>query len=148
MYRKILVPLDGSKLAEAVLPQVRVLADTASGEIVLLRVPDYPIFDQSLTDPELITQIQRQADSDARAYLDAVARDLQGNGRKISCVVVNGAVADTILDWAERTGADLIAMSTHGRGGMARWLIGSVTDKVVQGARVPVLVVRPARVQD
>ena len=148
MYSKILVPLDGSKLSEAVLPHVRALAASSESDIVLLRVPDYPLYDQSLTDADLVSMIQRQADGEARDYLDAIARDLQGNGRKVSCALGSGAVAETILDWAERVHADLIAMSTHGRSGVARWLIGSVTDKVVQGATVPVLVVRPAAAMD
>jgi nucleotide-binding universal stress UspA family protein len=96
----------------------------------------------------MISLIQRQSDGEARGYLDSVARDLQGTGRSVSCAVGSGGVADVILDWAGRTRADLIAMSTHGRSGMARWLIGSVTDKVILGAKIPVLVVRPAGTAD
>lgn len=142
MYRKILVPLDGSELAEAIIPQARMLAQCSGAEIVLLRVvnvtpPEYPELDAPLA--------QSAADSlraEAQQYLDRMACYLKLNGIKVSTVLGEGAVADNILNYTDASLVDLIAMATHGRSGLGRWLIGSVADRVVHGAKVPVLLVR------
>ena len=143
MFKKILVPLDGSELAEAVFPQVRALAEEAGGEIALLRVPVYPILDIPASNPDLISALYDEIDDAVLAYLARTAARLREGGLTVTAELRTGFVADTILAYAESIGADLIAMSTHGRSGLARWLIGSVAERVVQGARVPVLVIRP-----
>jgi nucleotide-binding universal stress UspA family protein len=148
MYTKILVPLDGSDLAEAVLPHARALAQSVGAEIVLLRVlvphiPDpLPTIRQFF--PDAVEREEEQAQQHVQEYLERVARPLQASGLRVSLAVRAGHAADIILDDAAESGVDLIAMSTHGRGGLSRWLIGSVADKVVHGAKVPVLLVRPA----
>ena len=143
MYQKILVPLDGSKLSEAVLPYVRDMTATGESEVVLPRVPDYPIYDEVLTDAELLSMVRRHVDAETRGYLSAIACDLQSNGHKVSCALGKDDIAEAILDSTVRVKADLIAMSTNGRRGVERWLIGSVNDKVLPGAGIPLLVIRP-----
>ena len=143
MYQKILVPLDGSKLSEAILAYVRGMTATGESEVVLLQVPDYPIYDERLMDAELVSMVRRHVDAETRGYLSAIAGDLQSNGRKVSCALGKGDIAEAILDWADRVKADLIAMSTNGRSGVELWLIGSVTDQVLHSAEIPLLVIRP-----
>jgi nucleotide-binding universal stress UspA family protein len=71
---------------------------------------------------------------------------LEKDGLKVSTQVGTGGAADGIIDYADRMQAELIAMTTHGRSGIARWLMGSVADKVARGANVPVLLIRPGKV--
>ncbi|SRR5450756_761138 len=147
MYAKIVVPLDGSSLAEAVLDHVRALAACMGSEIVLLSVLGYPHYDYLITDPEMAASLRASLETDACAYLSAVAARLQADGLKVSAevITVSGPVADAIIDFAKEKHAELIAMSTHGRTGPARWFLGSVADRVVRGAGMPVLMVRPVK---
>ena len=143
MYRKILVPLDGSELSEAVIPQARMLAQCGGGEILLLRVIVAAPYDYFGADVALARSAADSMRTEAQQYLDRMAKYLKLNGVKVSTVLREGAVADSILEYAETNLVDLIAMSTHGRSGLGRWLIGSVADRVVHGATIPVLLVRP-----
>ena len=148
MYKHILVPLDGSELAEAVLPHVRSLSGCTGAEIALLRVLVYPVYEFMAADPNVALYTltdSSELEAQANTYLNQVARSLQEDGLNVTASVRGGLVADTILDYAQEVQADLIAMSTHGRGGLARWVIGSVADRIVQAAKVPVLLVRPPR---
>ncbi len=137
MFRRILVPLDGSALAEAVLPQVEELASLHGSEVVLLRVALAHSFPGS--DP---TQAQVQAVEEASGYLGGIEQAFVGRGIKALAVVRYGHAAEEILDHAQRARVDLIAMSTHGRSGIRRWMLGSVAEKVVRAAPVPVLLLR------
>jgi nucleotide-binding universal stress UspA family protein len=147
VYKKILVPLDGSDLAEAVLAQAGALAQSVGAEIVLLRVLVPHVIDRppSLNQifPDAIMREEEQAQQHVQEYLERVARPLQASGVRVNCAVRVGQVAEAILDDAAKSGVDLIAMSTHGRSGLSRWIIGGVADKVLRGANVPVLLVRP-----
>lgn len=144
MYKKILVPLDGSELAEQVLPQVSQLAGCTGAEVVLLRVPSEPVYDYLVPDPDIAVEMRSDIETAAQVYLDEIASELRAMDLKVSALVVWGApVQDTILEVARQIHADLIAMSTHGRSGVARLVIGSVADDVVRHAPVPVLLVRP-----
>ena len=150
MYKKILAPLDGSELSEAALAHARSLAQCMGAEIMLLRVVDSPLY---WADPSADTtymaalldgmQAMRQA---ATTYLEMIALELRKAGLNVTTAVEEGGVAaDDILDYAHIAQADLIVMSTHGRSGIQRWLLGSVADKVVHGAKIPVLLIRPCR---
>jgi nucleotide-binding universal stress UspA family protein len=146
MYSHVLVPLDGSKLAEQVLPHVRALAQQDTGlQITLLLsvsphnhatlAPDSGMFDRFFdAEAELVA---------ARRYLRAVADELQLEGIGVLLEVSKQPAAESILTFARTHGVDLIAIATHGRGGLGRWVFGSVTQKVIEAARVPVLVIRP-----
>ncbi|MBI1800618.1 MAG: universal stress protein [Chloroflexi bacterium] len=146
MFKKIMVPLDGSELAEAVLPYVRALAATEGAEVILLRVLVYAIHDFAGVDPTFsatIAEANEAVRQGTEKYLRELTARLSAQGLNVSALTADGLVAEAILDCADKTGADLIAMSTHGRSGLARWLIGSVADRVVRGSKVPVLLIRP-----
>ena len=144
---EILVPLDGSPLAESVLEPVAVLARLWDGEISLIQVvrPVVLTSDPVLPFPvgysDQVTRMRRDA---AQDYIRDVAERLRVAGVKASGVaVMGGAVAETLLDLARPERVGLMAMATHGRGGVRRLVLGSVADKLVRAAEVPVLVVRP-----
>jgi nucleotide-binding universal stress UspA family protein len=142
MYKKILVPLDGSELAEQILPLVIPLATEQQAELVLVRVPDVPDA-ESLT-PETPRAMREHAEHDAARYLTRLGRDLRATGLHVQTQIRNGdAIYSTLLDTANEVGADLIAMSTHGRSGLAQLVMGSVADDVVRHATLPILLIRP-----
>ncbi len=147
MYKKILVPLDGSPFAEAVLPHVRELAQCTGAEIVLLRVAMRWMYDYAMPAPLLPGTTLNESEQEPAAYLERVAADLRAAGFMVTTEVCAGPVAETILEYAEGIHVDLIAMSTHGRSGLARWFIGSVADKVVRAAKLPVLLARPGQLK-
>ena len=136
--KSILVPLDGSELSEKVLTHIEILAKKASAEIVLLRVVPF------LWPSEFIhvREIGDKMDKEASDYLFPINSNLLKKGIKGECFVHEGSVPDVICDFARERGVDLIAMSTHGRGGFKRWALGSVADKVIQTSPVPVLLYR------
>ena len=170
MPKKILVPLDGSALAEEILPLVCDMRQANGGEIILFHCVDPETLDQ--TDPNeraFLEEIRWHAKPRAEEYMRRVARSigahhqqtaaqrhpalaaqpdsqpppLPGSPPGIQTHVTIGGTAVEILRFAEREGVDLIAMSTHGRSGLGRWVFGSVADRVVQGSTVPILMRRP-----
>ncbi|BCX03281.1 MAG: hypothetical protein KatS3mg053_1219 [Candidatus Roseilinea sp.] len=157
MYRKILVPLDGSALSAAVLPRVRAIARCAGAPVVLLRVipeigmrigtPAPPTADaqpaeRPATPLQTIPLEMDQYESAAHEYLNRVAAELSAAGIAAHTRIVVGPITESILDVATEEGADLIAMSTHGRSGLGRFLLGSVANQVLHYAKTPVLLVR------
>jgi nucleotide-binding universal stress UspA family protein len=126
-FSRILVPLDGSSTAEAVLSHLRRILDRHDSQLVLLQVqPPVP------TAPE----------EDAEKYLRRISFLLTNEGYPARSILRRGQPAETILDIAAEEHATLIAMTTHGRTGAARWLLGSVAEKVLQASTRPVLVTR------
>jgi len=147
MYKRIVVPLDGSKLAEEVLTHVRTLASCLGSEIILMRVTAYPSYEYLLADPSVASSLQTTLEGEASEYLGGLVDSLRRAGFQAQAEVVTagGPVADAIIAFAHKEQADLIAMSTHGRTGPSRWFLGSVADRVVRGAGVPVLMIRPVK---
>lgn len=147
MYKRILVPLDGSGFSEAVLPHVRLLADTIGAQVILLRVMPVGIYDTVFA-PSAQLPLQRNPEEDTRAqaegYLQRVAFDYFPPEVSVRMEVSSGSTPETILDYAEGENVDLIAMTTHGRSGLSRLVVGSVAEEIVRRARVPVLLVRPS----
>jgi nucleotide-binding universal stress UspA family protein len=137
MYRTILVPLDGSSLAERALPWAQRLAAAADGRLILLRVVRGP--PPSAAGEPLREGVPRH---EAEAYLHRLARRL--GTTPVDPVVLEGDAAQTILGESARRGIELIVMSTHGRAGIGRWISGSVADAVMRQAGVPVLLVPAA----
>jgi nucleotide-binding universal stress UspA family protein len=145
--RRILIPLDGSTNAEAVLPHALALGRATQAEYRLLRVVEPVMVARRLpTDPmvrEHDDQLLDQLRVDAQIYLEQQAERLAAKGLTARIeVVVAPQTANTILEAAQQDGIDLIAMATHGRRGLARVLLGSVADKVLRGATAPVLLYR------
>ncbi|MBI5962018.1 MAG: universal stress protein [Chloroflexi bacterium] len=142
MYRKILVPLDGSKVAEGVLPHAKLLAYSEGAELILLTVGANPALDFAFSDPGLAQSAVQEQEDRSKKYIDRIENELKSAGFKTSTLLRVGSVADVILGVAEELQVDVIAMSTHGRTGPARWLLGSIAERVVHSSKVPVLLIR------
>lgn len=140
MFHHLLVPLDGSELAEAVLPMALAVAERFDSKITLLRVVNPPYYASAGHDYAGFNNAVRQ---EGAAYLEAQQKKLEESGFNVQVRLMEGDfIADTILDVADMLEVDVIAMSTHGRGGIRRWVFGSVADKLLQRARIPILLVR------
>jgi len=142
MYKRILVPLDGSELSKKALDHIEPLAKIFDAEIILFQVvPFMPIYGS----PELVTPLivdEKQKES-AEKYLANLSEELKKRGFKVTTMVRTGhQVAVEVIDFAKESGADLIAMCTHGRSGITRWVLGSVAHKVLIRAETPILLIR------
>lgn len=137
-YAKILVPLDGSAVAEAILPEAEKVAIAFKSTISLLRVAYAPTVPG--TDP---TEAQVAVVQEAEEYLHGIEQRLQAKGFSVDSHVRYGDEAEEILDHCtQHHDIDLIAMSTHGRSGVKRWILGSVAEKVLRHATKPIFLVR------
>jgi nucleotide-binding universal stress UspA family protein len=149
VYKKILVPLDGSKLAESALPHVEVLAKGCDTEEVILisvteRVQGYRAFEDS-SQPlgqRLAPEASGKKEKQAQRYLGRIAKAMKAKGIKVDTEVLLGDPAEAIVGYAKQSGCDLIVMASHGRSGPSRWAHGSVADKVFRASCVPILMVR------
>lgn len=145
MYKSILVPLDGSARAERILPHVEPLAQRFEARLILLRVIEPA---GSLPPPEQPDFIQRSLEAEreqAQSYLKAKAGELRTRGLETQSQVLVGSAATTICSVADSEEVDLIAMASHGRGGLARVFYGSVTAAVLNQVDRPLLLVRARR---
>ena len=144
MYKKILVPLDGSQRAEAIIPHVEDLASRHQSTILLLQIVEPTIAYASPYDvyPELSLEDAERRAKDVSVYLSNLARRFQGEGVRTQCHVEQGPVVTTILDLANSEDVDLIAMASHGRSGLARVFYGSVAAGVLSHVDRPLLLVR------
>jgi nucleotide-binding universal stress UspA family protein len=151
MEKKILVPLDGTAVGEAVLPKLESLVleyvPTDKAEVILLKVISIVNYDVLTHDKRAQLPYsdadQKQLNEEAQAYLDKVADPLRAKGFSVSTMVRTGTVAEEIVNAARETDVNLIAMSTHSSSGIIRWAIGSVADKVIRlEGKIPVLAVR------
>jgi nucleotide-binding universal stress UspA family protein len=143
MYQRILVPLDGSHLAEQVLAWVEILAKGMQSRVELLRVIEPP--PPGLSDSVhgiYPHRVSASIGSHAQNYLESLAIPLRQNGLSVSSAVQEGNPAPAIASEAAKEPDTLIAMTTHGRSGIGRWLLGSVTDKVLRATTNPLLLVR------
>lgn len=137
MFKKILVPLDGSKLAEKILPQVEKIAKCCEAEVHLLQVVvSYKV------DPKEEKEERERLMKEAQEYLDGVVSRLSVKDLRAMASVAHGKDAVQICDIARKKKFDLIAMASHGRSGLTRWALGSVADKVLNCSEVPVMLFR------
>jgi nucleotide-binding universal stress UspA family protein len=150
MYQNIVVALDGSEFAERVLPYVEELAAkfgsslqlvyaTTAGSVIIAETAGMPADAGAIVDPTPIIEAQQ---GEAEAYLSGVAKRLSAKGLNVSYSHPEGQAAEVICALAKDSGADLIAMTTHGRRGVARAILGSTAENVLHKAICPVLVVR------
>jgi nucleotide-binding universal stress UspA family protein len=141
MYKRVLIPLDGSALAEQALPHAIAQARHSQAELILIKVlePFPHARGMSLRD---LKRIEQQVSSWADEYLKRLAADLRQQDIPVQTVIIGGRPHVEIPQFAETNQVDLIVMSTRGQSGLSRWLMGSVADRVVRGAMVPVLLVR------
>jgi nucleotide-binding universal stress UspA family protein len=127
-YKKILVPLDGSELAEKALPYTKAIAKLKNSQVTLFAV--------SVTTPgSRRTRL-------LKTYMDVSANSLKTKGIKVSTAIAYGNVADEIIEYADKNKVELIVISTHGYSGIKRWMLGSVTQKVLYGTCTPVLLIK------
>ena len=136
-FEKILVPLDGSECAENILSNVEKLATDLKASIALLRVAYAHTFPG--VDP---TEAEVKVVREAEEYLQGIEKRLKTKGFRVESHVRYGDEAGEILDHAAQKDIDLIAMTTHGRSGVKRWLLGSVAEKLLRHATKPIFLVR------
>jgi nucleotide-binding universal stress UspA family protein len=149
-----MVPLDGSKLAECVLPHVETfIKGFPVRDVLLVRVlepvkPDLRVYD-NVFDEEFIRQAQKiwkdlekQEKTTAQGYLDQVAESFKQKKTPVRTQVLIGDVAKDLAEFAESNDVDLIIMASHGHSGIKRWIMGSVTEKLFRTASVPVFIVK------
>ena len=145
MYKKILVPLDGSELAECVLPHVESIAKGCNVvSVVFVRAlePYMSSYAQVYLTEEQRRDADGKAERAAREYLDQVASRVKLDGVKVQKEFITGSPAESIAEYATKNDADLIIIATHGRSGVSRWVWGGVADRILRSACVPVLMVR------
>lgn len=142
-FPKILIPLDGSDIGQATLPYVETLAEKTGASVSLLQVISPPgTVEASILGGSDWRKFVKAMHDAGDGYLSGIAQRLTERGIKAAYEVATGDPADRIIEHANDNQVSLIAMSTHGRTGLARWVLGSVTDKVLHGARMPMWLVR------
>ena len=148
MYNKILVPLDGSKLAECVLPHVEALAKGCQvKEVEFVRVFEpfrMPASGEYVMSEKETAKLDAEHKAEAEKYIQEVAKKSRSNGVKVSGTVIKRreGVAEDLAEYAQKSGADVIVIATHGRSGPSKWVWGSVADRTLRSSCVPVLMVR------
>ncbi len=146
MYKKIMVPLDGSELAECVLPHVEAFIEGCHVTNVVFVFVVQPAAGSYggdyVVSPEMLKERESASKSAAKDYLNQVINRLKHVGVELQSDVLVGRVADSLADFTEKNDFDLILIATHGRSGVKRWVRGSVADKVLRSSNIPVLMVR------
>ena len=150
MHERILVPLDGSKVGEAALPHVEELVSKLKpglqAEVTLFQVVSsltyYVVAGEASARVPYTENELEQIKQKATEYLKKTGENLESRGAIVRTKVSTGSAAGEIVKAADEINADVIAMSTHGRSGLGRWAFGSVTDRVLREASVPILMVR------
>jgi nucleotide-binding universal stress UspA family protein len=144
----LIVPLDGSHLAEQIFPDVVYLATKLALQVVLIRtftLPSAGYYLAAHLSPPDMAELREKTRKEVGDYLQTKVEELRAKGvGRVSCVVAEGTGPEQIIDLARKTSGNMVAMSSHGRSGMSRWLLGSVTDRVVSYSGDPVLVIRSA----
>ena len=140
MFNPILVPLDGSSLAESILPHVSIIAKVDSSEVILLRVLDkqFPTHATETVDP-FEWQIRK---AEASAYLEQLAAQMVDSGLKTQTEILEGNAAESIVEYAQLNDIPLIMLSSHGQSGITGWNVSSVVQKVILRARTSIMIVR------
>jgi len=146
MYQHVMVPMDGSELAECVLPHVESIAGGCHvSRVTLVRVVEplrIPGGMESRLNPEERQHLEANDMNIAKDYLEQVSKRLAKNGISVESVVLFGHVAEQLVNYEKENGVDLVIIATHGHSGVKRWVWGSVTDKILKASSAPLLVVR------
>jgi nucleotide-binding universal stress UspA family protein len=143
MFEKILVPLDGSPLAQAILPYVMVVAKGSHSHVILFHAIETDLDHEAPEQKTYADETMERIRPMAEKYLAGVADQLRKEGIDVETKVVRGRAAAQIAEHTDKENVGLIAMSTHGRSGLARWVMGSEVDKILRACEQPVLLVRP-----
>jgi nucleotide-binding universal stress UspA family protein len=147
MYTKIMVPLDGSELAECVLPHVEAFIKGFNlRDVILVRVVEPEDIPAYRVEGNILSQVTMERESSRKSaaedYLAKIGKRLKQEGTALHAEVLIGRVTESLIDYAEQKDIDLIVIATHGRSGVTRWVRGSVADRILHSANVPVLMVR------
>ena len=147
MYQKIMVPLDGSELAECVLPHVETIAKAGGvRNVVFVRAVEpfslSPVRGEPSFTEEQIKEIDSKTLAAAKNYLDQLVSRVDYGSVKVQSEVVTGRAAESLADYATKNEVDLIIIATHGRSGISRWVWGSIADRILHSSCVPILMVR------
>ena len=143
MYSRIIVPLDGSAFSETALPYARVIAGSLAIPVELVEAFDVlPPVAQQRQSAEAGRRMLADAERTSRDYLGQIQAGLRSAGLVAYATTLPGAPARALVDWLVREPEALVVMSTHGRGGLARWALGSVADKVLHSIPNPMLLIR------
>lgn len=151
MFERILVCLDGSKLAEQIMPYATEEAMRFQGKLVLLQVVPEPVaFSPNIpggapvpVQTDTMVEATKEALNKAKDYLERIAAPLRKRGMQVETVAIPGRAGEAILNYADTNNANLITIATHGHGGLRRAVFGSVADYVLRESGLPVLVIRP-----
>lgn len=149
MYQHILIPLDGSEVAECVLPHLKAIGEGCNAKkVTLVRVVEplhmYGGVETSIR-PEERRRIDDEAKKIAGAYLEHVAERLKQDGLGANYEVLYGKVIDEIASFVKENGVDLVILSTHGKSGVSRMVWGSMADRILRSIHVPILMIRASR---
>ncbi len=147
MFDQIMVPLDGSELAERALPYARELAAATNATLHLVRVVDLPpaVKTHRLGAPvNVYAEVIAAQREEANAYLDQAQAREQTAGRTVTVQRLDGDAATVLLDYVRDAAIDTVVMTSHGGSGLTRWALGTVADRVMRGGTVPVLLVPAA----
>ena len=145
MYKIIAVPLDGSPLAECVIPHIEALAKSPNCEIQLITViepVEIPTRGKIALSDDDLKQIHEEMEKDAHTYLDQISHRLSRSGIKSRPVILAGKPAESLIEYVHNNRIDLLVMATHGRSGLTKLFWGSIAEKVIRSVNVPVLVVK------
>jgi nucleotide-binding universal stress UspA family protein len=146
MYTKILVPLDGSVLAERALPHAGGISRATGAEVILMQVVRAPLGEAPEAGQAEENKAFQDAVAEARTYLGKIAGKLREEGNaKVRAEILEGSPPEGILGFAHKEDVDLIIMSTHGRSGVSKLLMGSVAEKVMLTTKRPVMLIKPER---
>jgi nucleotide-binding universal stress UspA family protein len=149
MYRKVLVPLDGSELAECSLSHAKAIAKGCNAsELIVLRVIE-PLSAQTISAlsevrGNLLEQLEYDNKKEAQDYISSMETSLKAEGFPALGVTTNGRASDEIMDYSQKNNIDIIVMSTHGRSGISRFYFGSIAEKVARHSPIPVLLISPS----
>jgi len=147
MYQKIMVPLDGSQVAECVIPHIEMIAGKSGTGVELVTVIEplvIPTRGQIALSDDDIKQIDAEGRKEAHKYLDQVALRLKQAGVNARVVILTGKAADSLVRYANNNEVDLIIMATHGRSGISKIFWGSVAEKILRATAIPVLLIKTA----
>ena len=142
MYQRVLVPLDGSRVAEAILPFIEQIAGPLDMEVLLVRVVPLTSMDVVAMAKEAQAGAPILRELDAQGYLEPLVASLKAKAVRAGARVRIGDPATEIVAAAKEINADLIAMTTHGRSGLGRLLFGSVAEAILRGSPIPVFLMR------
>jgi nucleotide-binding universal stress UspA family protein len=146
MYQTILVPLDGSKLAECVLPHVETLVKGAQTKrVIFARVvePFHPPTTDYIFDDAQLKKVDSERRAESEKYLKGILGQAKYGGEvRVESVTLYGNVADILAEYANKNAVDMIVIATHGRSGISKWVWGGVADRILRSSCAPVLMVR------